>query len=448
MKVLVVDDEKHIRDSLKRFMKLEGIEVVCAENGLSGKRLLEEEVFAACVVDLKMPGISGLELLRWIRNEGLRTPVIMISAYGEINDAVGAMKSGAQDYIVKPFDPEELLIRLKKIIEDQALRNQLDSGKRLEKLNDELIGESEGIVKIKKMIDKIAKTPSTVLIIGESGVGKEVVARLLHAHSTVANGPFIGVNIGGVPENLIESELFGHEKGSFTGAVSRKIGMFELASSGTLFLDEIGEMPMPLQVKLLRVLQEKRIMRLGSTQGIPINARIISATNKNLEERVKEGRFRDDLYYRLNVVRIEVPPIRERLDDIPLLVGRFIERLNLHMGKNIESVSPDALKKLQRYSFPGNVRELENIIERAFIFAESPTIEVADIEIKDNYKVVPAKPSTLKNVEKQTIMETLQRWEGNRTKAAEELGITRRTIINKIKEYGIDITSSNNLRKS
>ncbi len=438
MKILVVDDERHIRDSIKRFLEFEGMEVVCAENGLSGKRCLQEEVFTACVVDLKMPGMNGLELLRWINDKGLRTPLIMISAYGEINDAVAAMKAGAQDYIVKPFDPEELLIRLKKIVEDQALRNKLDSGRRLQDLSDELIGESEGIFKIKKMIDKIAKMPSTVLITGESGVGKEIVARLIHVHSSVANGPFIGVNIGGVSQNLIESELFGHERGSFTGAVSRKIGMFELASSGTLFLDEIGDMPMPLQVKLLRVLQEKKIIRLGGTQGIPINARIISATNKNLEERIREGRFREDLYYRLNVVRIEVPPLRKRTEDVPLLVGIFIKRLNLKMGKKIEGMSPDALKKLQRYSFPGNVRELENIIERAFIFAEPPSIEDTDIEIKEDLQFVPTKPSTLKNLEKQTIVEALHRWEGNRTKAAEELGITRRTIINKIKEFNLE----------
>jgi two-component system response regulator AtoC len=442
MKILVVDDEKHIRDSIKRYMELEGIEVLCAENGLSGKRYLQEEAFSACIVDLKMPGMDGLELLRWIRDEGLRIPVIMISAYGEINDAVEAMKSGAQDYIVKPFDPEELMIRLKKAMEDQAFRNKLDSGKRLESLNGDLIGESKGLLNIKKLINKIAQTPSTVLITGESGVGKEIVARLIHTNSPVANGPFIGLNIGGVPENLIESELFGHEKGAFTGAVCRKIGMFELASSGTLFLDEIGDMPPSLQVKLLRVLQEKRIIRLGGTQGIPINARIISATNKNLEERVKEGSFREDLFYRLNVVRIEVPPLRERLEDVPLLVGRFIEKLNLKMGKKIEGASPEALKKLQRYSFPGNVRELENIIERAFIFTEFPIIESSDIEIKENHKAAPTKPQSLKKIEKQTIVEALHRWEGNRTKAAEELGVSRRTIINKIQEYGIDIASS------
>jgi two-component system response regulator AtoC len=438
MRVLVVDDEKHIRDSIKKFLEIEGLEVICAENGLAGKRFLQEEVFDACIVDLKMPGMDGMELLKWIREEGLRTPVMMISAYGEIKDAVDAMKTGAHDYIVKPFDPEELLIRLRKVIEDQTLRSRVESGKRADSIEGELVGCSKEITKIKKLIEKIAPTPSTVLITGESGSGKEVVARSIHARSHMASGPFVAVNIGGVPENLIESELFGHEKGAFTGAAGRKIGMFELASSGTLFLDEIGDMPTSLQVKLLRVLQEKRIMRLGGTQGIPINARIISATNKDLDFRVKEGRFRADLFYRLNVVRMEMPPLRDRPDDIPLLVGRFIKKLSLKMGKPIESVSSDAFKKLQGYPFPGNVRELENIIERAFIFAEPPTIEASDIDIKEDRPIVSTTSPSLKSIEKRSIIEALERWEGNRTKAAEELGITRRTIINKIREYGIE----------
>jgi len=441
MKILVVDDERHIRDSIKKYLELEGIEVHCAENGLSGRRKLEEEVFSACVVDLRMPGMDGLELLKWLRTEGPGTPAIMISAYGEVSDAVDAMKHGAHDYIVKPFDPEELFIRLRKVFAEQRLRSSMESEEAWE-TGDDLIGESAGMRSIKDLIGRIAGTPSTVLVTGESGSGKEIVARAIHTRSSVSDGPFIAVNIGGVPETLVESELFGHEKGAFTGATSRKSGMFELASSGTLFLDEIGEMALHLQVKLLRVIQEKRVARLGGTGLIPINARIISATNKNLEKEVAAGRFREDLFYRLNVVRVEVPPLRERLEDVPLLAGRFLQKLNRTMGKTVQSISPDALQKLMRYDFPGNVRELENIMERAFIFAEPPAMKAVDIDIRETRRSSPG-PGTLKGMEKQAVLNALRRWDGNRTRAAEELGITRRTIINKIREYGIDTGPSN-----
>lgn len=445
MRILVVDDDKNMRDSMKRILEMEGMDVECAENGLSAQRILENSVFSAAVVDLKMPGLNGLELLKWIKDEALRIPVVMVSAYGEIDDAVNALKSGASDYIVKPFSSDELLLRLNRIVEDQKLKNAVESGIHTLNLENELIGNSESIKNIRILIEKIAGTPTTVLITGESGTGKEVAARMIHACSSVSDGPFIPVNIGGIPENLVESELFGYEKGAFTGAVERKPGMFELASSGTLFLDEIGEMPAALQVKLLRVLQEHRIMRLGGTQVIPVNVRIISATNRNLEYLIEKKLFREDLYYRLNVVHIEIPPLRERLVDIPLLTGSIIERLNRRIGKKIAGITGDAVKKLQNYNFPGNVRELENILERAFIFAEGETIKASDLSIDllqnrnagHGYNTLGTydAPSTLKSMEKRAIKKALQRWEGNRSKAAEELGISRRTIINKIKEY-------------
>jgi two-component system response regulator AtoC len=445
MKILIVDDEKDIRDSIKRYLDLEGIAADCAENGLSGQRFLQERTYAAAIVDLRMPGMDGLELIRWIRGEGLHIPVIMISAYGEIHDAVEAMKSGAQDYIVKPFNAEELLLRLRKTIEGQSLRDYVEQGKRQTDLENNLIGESPGMRKIKKLITQIAPAPSTVLVTGENGCGKEVVARSIHAQSLVSNGPFVPVNVGGLPESLVESELFGYEKGAFTGAASRKIGLFELATSGTLFLDEIGEMAPSLQVKLLRVLQDKKIHRLGGTTDIPINARLIAATNTDLELAVKEGRFREDLYYRLNVVKITVPPLRERPEDVPLLVGHFMEKLNRKMGKTIEGISEQALKNLQAQRFPGNVRELENIIERAFIFAGSSILEESNLEIRGGAAALPrpAPASTMKNIEKRSIIEALRRWDGNRTAAAKELGIARRTIINKIREYGLDSELSN-----
>jgi len=449
LKILVVDDDKNMRTSIKRLLEIEGIDVECAENGLSAQRLLENSVFSAAVVDLKMPGLNGLELLKWIKDEGLRIPVVMVSAYGEIDDAVNALKYGASDYIVKPFSSDELLLRLNRIVEDQKLKNAVESGKHTQNLESELIGNSESVRKIKSLIEKIAQTPTTVLITGESGTGKEVAARMIHRRSSVCEGPFIPVNIGGIPESLVESELFGYEKGAFTGAVERKPGMFELASYGTLFLDEIGEMPPALQVKLLRVIQEHRIMRLGGTQLIPVNVRIISATNRNLEYLIEKKMFREDLYYRLNVVNIEIPPLRERLEDIPMLTGSIIEKLNRKIGKKITGITGDAVKKLKSYNFPGNVRELENILERAFIFAEGETITASDmpIDLPGNINAGPGSlpdgpvygpPYTLKALERYAIKKALHRWEGNKTKAAEELGISRRTIINKIKEYGIE----------
>lgn len=455
MKVLIVDDEKNIRELMGTYLKLDAIESEGAENGLSAQRLLRENHYDACLVDLKMPGMDGLSLIKWIRNEGFRMPVIMISAHGEIHDAVAALTSGAQDYIVKPFDPEELSIRLVKLIESQNLQNLVESGQRTQTGTGKLIGESRPIQKIKKIINKIAETPATVLITGESGTGKEVAARQIHAVSLLCEGPFVAINIGGVPENLIESELFGYEKGAFTGAESRKIGMFELASGGTLFLDEIGDMSLSLQVKLLRVLQEKKITHLGGTTTIPINARIITATNKSLETMIREGSFREDLFYRLNVVRIEIPTLRDRKEDIPLLAGSIIARLNRQMGSSnrIEGVTPEGIQHLKEYSFPGNIRELENVLERAAIFAEQSMLGEDDFELRGivlhEQNVLPGKPTdldqnntepkTLKKIEEEAMIQALHRWEGNRTKAAGELGISRRTLINKIAEYGLNI---------
>lgn len=455
MKILIVDDEPNIRELMRKYLGLEGIESDGAENGFSAQRLLKETPYDACLIDLKMPGMDGLQLIMWLRQEGFRMPVIMISAHGEINDAVSALKEGAQDYIVKPFDPEELTIRLKKLVEAQNLRNMVESESRVneESGSGGFIGDSLSIRKIKEVIAKIADSPATVLITGESGTGKEVVAREIHASSVLKDGPFVAINIGGVPENLLESELFGYEKGAFTGAMSRKPGMFELASGGTLFLDEIGDMPLSLQVKILRVLQDHKISRLGGTTPIPINARIIAATNKNLEEMVRQGKFREDLFYRLNVVRIEIPPLRERKEDLPVLVAGILRRLNRQMGHKIEGLSPEALELLKHHSFYGNVRELENILERAVIFADGAIIRADDLDLRGSVSRPDSQSSqqstypepssadarSLKEMEEDAIIRALHRWEGNRTRAAEELGISRRTLINKIAEYGLDI---------
>ncbi len=448
MRVLIVDDEYNIRELLRKYLTLEDLDSDGAENGLSAQRLLRENHYDACLIDLKMPGMDGISLIQWIRQEGFQMPIIMISAHGDIHDAVTALKEGAQDYIVKPFDPEELIIRLRKLIETQQLRLLVESKSRLrEFLDDGLVGNSPAMRKIKEIIARVADSPSIVLITGESGTGKEVVARQLHGISSKADGPFVAINIGGVPENLLESELFGYEKGAFTGAYGRKIGMFELASGGILFLDEIGDMPLALQVKMLRVIQERKIYRLGGNTPIPINARIVAATNKNLEEKVIEGSFREDLFYRLNVVRIELPPLRERKEDIPILAAMILNRLNRQMGHKIEGLSPDALQALKEHSFYGNVRELENVLERAVIFTNSNVIQVTDLDLRsdlgqtitESVPPIGGEVKSLKELEVEAIIKALHRWEGNRTRAAEELGISRRTLINKIADYKLDL---------
>jgi len=395
-----------------------------------------------------MPGMDGLELLTWCRAYGPDVPFVMISAHGEIADAVEAMKRGAHDYITKPFDPDELDFRLR-----QALEAHRDH--RIARSVQPLAAESgpgpqsPAWKRIDALVRKAAPTTSLILITGESGTGKEVLARRIHADSAFASGPFLAINIGGIPENLLESELFGFEKGSFTGADKRKNGLFELASEGTLFLDEIGEMPMPLQVKLLRVLQERKIQRIGGTVQIPVESRILAATNRNLSEEVKAGRFREDLFYRLNVVPILVPPLRERAEDLPWLCSRLLEKLAKSMGKKVTGLTTLAMNRLRGYSFPGNIRELENLLERALIFAEGEVITEEDLDLPKTSSTVvsteeilsaPSLGSTLWELERRAITECLLKWEGNQTKAAEELGITRRTMFNKIKEYGLAIS--------
>ncbi len=449
MRILVVDDELNIRNLVCKYLELEKFETDAAENGLSAQRFLTSHAYDAVLLDLKMPGMDGLELLKWIRHNGFRMPVVMISAHGEIEDAVTALKEGAQDYLTKPFDVDELLIRINALIESARLKTAVQMTRENED-EENLFGLSSAIQSIKGVIHKISHSNATVLITGESGTGKEVVAREIHRHSGSSQAPFVAVNIGGVPENLLESELFGYEKGAFTGASGRKNGMFELANGGTLFLDEIGDMPMALQVKILRVLQERSLTRLGGTQSIPIDARIVAATNKNLEELVVKGEFREDLFYRLNVVRIVIPPLRERKEDIPLLTAQIIRRLNRKMGLSVEGLSPDALDMLKRHPFYGNVRELENVLERAMIFCSSDTILVEDISLPPDLSAQRDTTSaasytenqevkSLKELEEDAIIRSLHRWEGNRTKAAQELGISRRTLLNKIQEFGLDL---------
>ena len=435
MRILIVDDDAGMRESLARYLTLEGFEPVPAANGMAAQRKLEDAVFAAALVDLRMPGMDGMALLRWIREKLTRLPVIMISAHGEIQDAVEAMKLGAQDYVVKPFDPEELVIRLKAVVESERLRTLVEAAARSGNTDRELIGNDPAIQEIRTIVARVASAPSTVLITGESGTGKEIVARGIHDTSQRSTQPFVAVNIGGVPENLLESELFGHERGSFTGAVARKAGIFELAAAGTVFLDEIGDMPRHLQVKLLRVIQERRFSRLGGTQVLPVAARLIAATNRPIEDLVAEGGFREDLYYRLNVVRINVPPLRDRRADIPDIAAALVTRLNHKLGRSIKALSTEALARISAEPFPGNVRELENLLERAILFAEGETIEPGDLGLPGSEDPTPPHRGTLDALEQEAIVAALHRWEGNRTRAAQELGISRRTLQNRIREY-------------
>jgi two-component system, NtrC family, response regulator AtoC len=441
VRILVADDEKNIRDSIAAYVEGEGIEAATAADGTAARALLESEAFDALVLDLRMPGIGGLELLGWLRESGPELPVIMISAYGELKDAVQAMKLGARDYLVKPFDPEELLIRLKRILSERAQASreaaELQSSEAKAPGSEPWLGDGEKMRAIRALIGKVAPTPSTVLITGESGTGKEVVARLIHSLSANPSGPFVAINIGGIPDALLESELFGYDKGAFTGAEARKRGMFELASSGTLFLDEIGDMPMQLQVKILRVLQDRKVQRLGSTQALPINARIIAATNRDLEALLKEGKFREDLYYRLNVIRIELPPLRERREDIPRLANSFVEKLNRERGRRIRGFDQESLARLRAYPFPGNVRELENRVERAYILCSGEVIGCEDLGEPFATAQAPRARGILKELEREAIEAALERHGGSMTKAAAELGISRRTLLNKKKEMGL-----------
>ncbi len=438
MRILVVDDEKNIRDSIVRYLGVEKIDATAAENGAAARKLLQDESFDAAVVDLRMPEMGGMELLSWISDEGIRMPVIMISAFGEIHDAVEAMKRGAKDYIVKPFDPEELIIRIRRIVgnsknEDVALafrKEQIDV--------ESPLPESKPGKEIARLVEKVAFTDSTVLISGESGTGKEVTAKRIHALSPRAARPFVPVNIAGIPESLLESELFGYEKGAFTDAQARKLGLAELAAGGTLFLDEIGDMPVHLQVKLLRFIQEKKVQRLGGTRLIPIDVRIIAATNRDLKQLITEGKFREDLFFRLNVIEIRLLPLRERREDIEPLTKFFIDRFNRKMGKHIGGIEKEALAALRLYSFPGNIRELENRIERAFILAEGDTLGLEDFALPGAEESIQVRTGSIRDAEREAILDALRKTGWNQTKASEILGFTRRTLFNKIREYGIN----------
>src|ERR1700691_4681471 len=390
--ILIVEDEPKMRRVLELQLADEGFHARTAGDAETGLQLLGKKPFDVIVTDFKLPGMSGLEFLQAVKRVNADLPVVIMTAYGTVETAVDAMKAGASDYVLKPFSLAELVLVIRKELASHQLRQENRDlrealGKRYEYKN--IIARSDKMQAVLALVERVAPTNSTVLIGGESGVGKDLVARAIHEHSQRANGPFVKINSTAIPETLLESELFGYEKGAFSGATTSKPGKFEVANKGTLFLDEIGDVPGATQVKLLRVLQEREFERLGGTKTLKVNVRLVAATNRDLRAALEEGTFREDLYYRLNVVPIDIPPLREHTEDIPDLVQLFIERFSRGSGKPITDIRPEALQRLMEFHWPGNVRELENVIERACALAKEPILEVADIRL-DSGRARPA----------------------------------------------------------
>jgi two-component system NtrC family response regulator len=451
--VLIVDDEKNYLVVLEALLGPEGYEIMTVDNAQAALGLIQETDLDLVITDMKMPGMSGMELLEAAKKIRPEMPVIMMTAYGTIEMAVEAMKKQAYDYITKPFQNEELKLTVRKALQNHRLikENRLLS----EALSDRyqygnIIGKSKPMLEIYDLIRKVAQSRATVLITGPSGTGKELIAKAIHYDSPRKGRPFISVNCGALTETLLESELFGHEKGAFTGAISMKKGRFELADEGTLFLDEVGEMPPSLQVKLLRVLQEMEFERVGGTKTIRVDVRVLSASNRNLKEDVAEGLFREDLFYRLNVIHIEIPPLRERKEDIRLLVQHFIDKYRQDEGKEKIELAPETWKALYNYPWPGNVRELENVIERAVVLNSGALIEFADLppefsekpqELDIDLFISPDAElqPTLEKIEEKLIRRALMQANNVQAHAAEMLGITKSLIQHKMKKYNIHV---------
>jgi two-component system response regulator AtoC len=450
-RVLIVDDEENFRHMLSVILVKEGYEVETAPNGDEALKKVIASPFDQVLCDIRMPRMDGLEFLREMRKKGAEVITIMMSAYGTVDIAIEAMKLGAYDYISKPFKPDEIILTLRKAEEREQLRreNQLLRKEIAREYSFEnIVSKNEKMQKIFDVIKKVAQYRSTVLITGESGTGKELVARALHYNSERSQNPFMPVNCGAIPENLLESELFGHVKGAFTDAIRTKKGLFEEADGGTLFLDEIGELPGQLQVKLLRVLQDVEIRKIGESKSIQIDVRIVAATVKDLQKEVNEGRFREDLFYRLNVLPIHIPPLRERKEDIPLLIKHFIGKYNQILNKNVADIDHSGLEALMNYKWYGNVRELENTIERAIVLCDRNYIQLENLPVEiQNFKEesqpepMPDEEYSIKkaskSLEMNLIKKALSKTKGNHTHAARLLEISHRALLYKIKEYGI-----------
>jgi two-component system response regulator HydG len=430
-RILVVDDEISHRKMIEAVLAKEGYEIDQADNGQAAIDAIEKRFYDLVIMDIRMPRVGGIDALKEIKQISPAIPIIIMTAYASVGSAVDALKSGAYDYLTKPLDIEELKLLVAKALRHQQLEQENIFLK--ERLNDRfdfsnIIGRSPSMIRLFETVALVAPTEATVLIVGESGTGKELIANAIHQNSPRKDSPFIKVNCAALPETLLESELFGHEKGAFTGAIARKQGRFQLAHNSSIFLDEIAEMAPATQAKILRVLQEREFEPVGGTQTIKVNTRIIAATNKTLEEEIREGRFREDLYYRLNVVTVDVPPLRHRREDIPLLADFFLKPYAKKNRRVINGFTPRATDLLMRYDWPGNVRELENVIERAVIMARGEMITPLEFPIDLQNK----------EVEKVVILRTLEEVGGNRTHAARILGISRRTLQLKLKEYGIN----------
>ena len=444
--ILVVDDEESMRDSCQQALSQDGTRVEAAEDGLTGLAMLEKDSFDLVILDLKMPGMSGMEVLKKIKEEDPEVVVVVITGYATVESAVEAMKEGAYDYIPKPFTPDSLRMIVERALEKRklSLENVLLRTELRGRFGEEVIvGRSASMQKVEELVRQVAPTDSTVLISGETGTGKELVARAIHSQSNRRDKPFIVIDCGGLVESLFESELFGHIKGSFTGATETKYGRFEVANGGTVFLDEIGNISINIQAKLLRALQEKEITRVGSSQVIKVDVRIIAATNKDLLKCVNEQTFREDLFYRLSVIPIVLPPLRERGEDIALLADYFLGKYNKKREKSITAISDEAMKVLTEYDWPGNVRELENVIERAVVLTRGGVIEPGDLW----YYEVGGKPASgsdadevksLADAEREHIIKTLKMSKGQIGKASETLGIDRKTLRLKMRKYGIE----------
>ncbi|AKU91278.1 sigma-54-dependent transcriptional regulator [Vulgatibacter incomptus] len=467
--ILIVDDEPNLRKVLAATLKREGYEVEQAADGEQAIERFDEGGIDVVVSDLVMPKVGGFDVLRHVLEKAPDVPVILITAHGTVDSAVQAIKTGAFDYITKPFEQSELRQVIAKAARTRDLtRNNLSGPFEGEKLPSRIVGQSQAIQDIYRIVEKVADTPSTVLITGESGTGKELVAQALHRGSSRRNQPLIKINCAAIPKDLMESELFGYERGAFTGAVTSKPGRFELADGGTLFLDEIGEIPIEMQVKLLRALQESEFERVGGVKTLKVDVRLIAATNRDLHKEIQAGRFREDLFYRLNVVPVSLPALRDRRSDIPLLVEFFREKYNRKLNKRIDAVEPEAMEALQAYAWPGNIRELENLMERSLLFADGPTIRHEDLpenlrEIAPvahaalpapafvSVSVPAAAPShtdasaSMKDIvkgaaaalERDLITRALDETGGNVTQAAKKLQISRKSLQNKMKEFGL-----------
>jgi two-component system response regulator AtoC len=439
-----VEDEKIVRISLTDALKAEGYTVLPVEDGGKAIAALEEAEFSLVITDIRLPEVSGIEILRKCLFEAPSTPVIMMTAFGSIKDAVEAMRIGAFDYMTKPFDLDEMLLTVGKALELQSLTSEnIRLKKELSSYYSapNIIGESKAMQAIFGLLDKVSRTDSTVLILGESGTGKELIASTIHYQSSRQKKPIIRVNCAALPEELIESELFGYEKGAFTGAAARKPGRFDLADGGTIFLDEIGDLPLLTQTKILRVLEERTFERLGATQSSSVDVRIMAATNKDLEKEIEKGLFREDLYYRLNVIPVVMPPLRKRKDDIPLLINAFARKFNDQMGTDV-SFDAEAIQVLMNYSFPGNVRELLNVIERCIALANETTIKRTDLPshiagTRNRKTPLLTLQEVTAEAEKNHIAQILRLTNGNRSKASAVLGVSRKTLWEKIKNMDL-----------